>query len=191
MGKNLEHHSSSVSIENNHPGCMWSILHVLKYHHWRYIKKKLHHNSGGNRKHAKWDGNPGNISTDSKVGGTPRSNNTGNHHSTENSNDKRQKSVHVKGISTDASAQQSKEILDALDMINIDKDIFKIFLQDSTNPLAHYMHHHYTFTTKMGYSVSFPLAGSSYGIGSGARKGKQKQEGLEKLQAGSHTKKLC
>ncbi|KAI9380477.1 hypothetical protein POPTR_016G095500v4 [Populus trichocarpa] len=322
MGKNLEHHSSSVSIENNHPGCMWSILHVLKYHHWRYIKKKLHHKSGGNRKHAKWDGNPGNILTDSKVGGTPQSNNTGNHHSTvidkktqftsatkasvksriksrisdelskrkgrhcrsstypirspmmqtdsfrhtelsdedlvsdirlsdgcltiaeeptssttklldpsvptsledynredcgpmltsnhlghnqvdmtekelienhsllqENSNDKRQKSVHVKGLSTDASAQQSKEILDALDMINIDKDILKIFLQDLTNPLAHYMHHHYTFTTKMGYSVSFPLPGSSYGIGSGARTGKQKQEGLEKLQAGSHTQK--
>lgn len=61
---------------------MWSILHVLKYHHWRYIKKKLHHKSGGNRKHAKWDGNPGNILTDSKVGGTPQSNNTGNHHST-------------------------------------------------------------------------------------------------------------
>ncbi|KAJ6755869.1 PROTEIN TRM32, partial [Salix purpurea] len=52
MGKNSEHHNSSVSIENNHPGCMWSILHVLKYHHWRYIKKKLHHKSG-NRKHAK------------------------------------------------------------------------------------------------------------------------------------------
>lgn len=74
-------------------------------------------------------------------------------------------------------------------MINIDKDILKIFLQDLTNPLAHYMHHHYTFTTKMGYSVSFPLPGSSYGIGSGARTGKQKQEGLEKLQAGSHTQK--
>ncbi|KAJ6969338.1 hypothetical protein NC653_037105 [Populus alba x Populus x berolinensis] len=42
----------------------------------------------------------------------------------ENSNDKRQKSVHVKGLSTDASAQQSKEILDALDMINIDKGYF-------------------------------------------------------------------
>uniref|UniRef100_A0A6N2N183 DUF4378 domain-containing protein n=1 Tax=Salix viminalis TaxID=40686 RepID=A0A6N2N183_SALVM len=312
MGKNSEHHDSSVSIENNHPGCMWSILHVLKYHHWRYIKKKLHHKSG-NRKHAKGDGNPGNIITDSK---------DGNHHSTvidkktqsisitkasvksriksrisdelskrkgqhcrsstypirsplmrtdsfhhtelsdedlvsdirlsdgcppiaaeqissttrlldppvptsleeynredcgpmltsnhlglnqvdvtekelienhsllqENSNGKRQKPVHVKDLNMDASAQQSKGILDALDMINIHKDCFVKDLQESTNPLAHYMHHHYTFTTKMGYSVSFPLPGSSYEIGSRAREGKQKQEGLEKLQAGSHTQK--
>ncbi|KAJ6316234.1 hypothetical protein OIU78_019501 [Salix suchowensis] len=312
MGKNSEHHNSSVSIENNHPGCMWSILHVLKYHHWRYIKKKLHHKSG-NRKHAKGDGNPGNIITDSK---------DGNHHSTvidkktqsisvtkasvksriksrisdelskrkgqhcrsstypirstlmrtdsfhhtelsdedlvsdirlsdgcptiaveqtssttrlldppvptsleeynredcgpmltsnhlghnqldvtekelienhsllqENSNGKRQKPVHVKDLNMDASAQQSKGILDALDMINIHKDCFVRDLQESTNPLAHYMHHHYSFSTKMGYSVSFPLPGSSYEIGSRAREGKQKQEGLEKLQAGSHTQK--
>ncbi|KAB5519908.1 hypothetical protein DKX38_024227 [Salix brachista] len=107
----------------------------------------------------------------------------------ENSNGKRQKPVHVKDLNMDASAQQSKGILDALDMINIHKDCFVKDLQESTNPLAHYMHHHYTFTTKMGYSVSFPLPGSSYEIGSRAREGKQKQEGLEKLQAGSHTQK--
>ncbi|KAJ6750193.1 hypothetical protein OIU85_000795 [Salix viminalis] len=345
MGKNSEHHDSSVSIENNHPGCMWSILHVLKYHHWRYIKKKLHHKSG-NRKHAKvdgfsglestkqpliilriprtpekginWtlqprDGNPGNIITDSKDGNhhstvidkktqsisvtkasvksriksrisdelskrkgqhcrsstypirSPLMRNDSFHHTElsdedlvsdirlsdgcptiaaeqsssttrlldppvptsleeynredcgpmltsnhlglnqvdvtekelienhsllqENSNGKRQKPVHVKDLNMDASAQQSKGILDALDMINIHKDCFVKDLQESTNPLVHYMHHHYTFTTKMGYSVSFPLPGSSYEIGSRAREGKQKQEGLEKLQAGSHTQK--
>ncbi|CAK7333861.1 unnamed protein product [Dovyalis caffra] len=322
MGKNLENHSSGISIENNHPGCVWSVLHILKYHHWRYIKKKLHHKSGGNRKHAKGDGNPVNNATASKDDGTPQNKNAGNHHSKvidkkmqstsvtkasvksriksiisdelskrkgrhcrsstypirspltrsdsfrrtelsdedlfsdirltdrcptvaednnsstaslldpfvpksfedyncedcgpilssnhlghnqadeaekelienhsllpENSNNKRQKSIHVKDLSMDASAQQSKEILDALDMINLDKDFFLKILQDSTSPLAHHFHHQQAFTTKMGYSVSFPSPGPSYGIGSGASKGKQKQDGTEKLQAGSQTQK--
>ncbi|KAA8518903.1 hypothetical protein F0562_016323 [Nyssa sinensis] len=43
MGKNMDHKHSGISIKNSHPGCMWSILHVLHYHRWHCLKKMLPH----------------------------------------------------------------------------------------------------------------------------------------------------
>ncbi|CAL5334939.1 unnamed protein product [Camellia sinensis] len=48
MGKNQD---TAISIPNNHPGCMWGILHVLHHHRWQQVKKKmlLHKRLGGPR----------------------------------------------------------------------------------------------------------------------------------------------
>ncbi|XWS67063.1 hypothetical protein CRYUN_Cryun05aG0254300 [Craigia yunnanensis] len=45
MRKHMRHKSASISIPHGHPGCMWGVLHVLKYQrwHWRFIKKRLPH----------------------------------------------------------------------------------------------------------------------------------------------------
>ncbi|XVF76635.1 hypothetical protein PTKIN_Ptkin13bG0282200 [Pterospermum kingtungense] len=58
MGKNMRHKSApaGISIQQGHPGCMWGILHVLRYQHWhwRFIKKRLPH-----KKHGEGDESPG------------------------------------------------------------------------------------------------------------------------------------
>ncbi|XP_052188619.1 uncharacterized protein LOC127798990 [Diospyros lotus] len=40
MGKHLWREPANQQFEDNHPGCMWGILHVLDYHHWNYNVKK-------------------------------------------------------------------------------------------------------------------------------------------------------
>ncbi|KAJ1406889.1 hypothetical protein SESBI_24701 [Sesbania bispinosa] len=43
MGKHLiPSDQSTVQTRDNNPGCMWGILHILDYHHWR-VKKVLPH----------------------------------------------------------------------------------------------------------------------------------------------------
>lgn len=115
----------------------------------------------------------------------------------ENSDNKMQKLIHAKELNTDASDQQLKEIVDALNMINMDKEFFLKILRDPGSPLAHRFHNQQAIRTKIGYSksVSFPLRGSSYRRGSGSSKFKQKQEVIEssaqevQLQADSQTQK--
>ncbi|XVE76363.1 hypothetical protein DITRI_Ditri12bG0166300 [Diplodiscus trichospermus] len=43
MGKRMRQKTAGISIPLAHPGCMWGILHGLKYQrwHWRFIKKRL------------------------------------------------------------------------------------------------------------------------------------------------------
>jgi hypothetical protein len=38
MGKHFRDKHCSFLSESSHPGCTWNILHVIKYHHWRYGK---------------------------------------------------------------------------------------------------------------------------------------------------------
>ncbi|CAN0906128.1 hypothetical protein LINGRAHAP2_LOCUS24060 [Linum grandiflorum] len=43
MGRkmSLEPKQTHQQFAGRHPGCMWGVLHVLKYQRWRYIKKRL------------------------------------------------------------------------------------------------------------------------------------------------------
>lgn len=55
MGKSLKssEQSSAVQIQDNNPGCMWGMFHILDYHHWR-IKKVFHHKK---KRHARYKRN--------------------------------------------------------------------------------------------------------------------------------------
>ena len=45
MGKDsVSSEQSTVKLhDENNPGCMWGILHVLDYHHWRIVRKVFPH----------------------------------------------------------------------------------------------------------------------------------------------------
>ncbi|RDX76886.1 Protein TRM32, partial [Mucuna pruriens] len=56
MGKRIRDKESALSNANSnsghhtHPGRVWGILHVIKYHHWRQVKRRLtHRRHGGGR----------------------------------------------------------------------------------------------------------------------------------------------
>ncbi|GFZ18014.1 hypothetical protein Acr_26g0012830 [Actinidia rufa] len=54
MGKHLRTEPVDEIIEDNHPGCMWGILHALDYHHWQYnVRKMLPHKKHYGLRHAK------------------------------------------------------------------------------------------------------------------------------------------
>ncbi|PSR90070.1 hypothetical protein CEY00_Acc30267 [Actinidia chinensis var. chinensis] len=54
MGKHLRTEPVDEIIEENHPGCMWGILHALDYHHWQYnVRKMLPHKKHYGSRHAK------------------------------------------------------------------------------------------------------------------------------------------
>ncbi len=91
-----------------------------------------------------------------------------------------QKLIHAKELTTDASLQK-KEFLDALDIINVNKNFLLKFLQDPDSPLAQHFHNQQAFSAKMGLTKceSLPLAGSTGGRGSGPSKLKHMQEGIE------------
>ncbi|PSS23760.1 hypothetical protein CEY00_Acc08583 [Actinidia chinensis var. chinensis] len=65
MGKNLQHQDTGISIENNHPGCMWGMLHALHHHRWHHVRKKmLPHKRHRGVRHSTGDGNQqNNINT--------------------------------------------------------------------------------------------------------------------------------
>ncbi|KAJ7950326.1 Protein TRM32 [Quillaja saponaria] len=73
------------------------------------------------------------------------------------------KSINARILATDAPAHHFKDFLDALDIINVNKDLLLKLLQDPGSPLAQHFHNQHAFTAKMGLtkSVSFPLRGSS------------------------------
>ncbi|KAI5325622.1 hypothetical protein L3X38_034696 [Prunus dulcis] len=61
MGKNLRDENSNNPSGNEHSaGCVWGLLHVMKYHHWHYVKKRLVHKRHRWNKHAAGVGDPGN-----------------------------------------------------------------------------------------------------------------------------------
>ncbi|CAN6723893.1 unnamed protein product [Malus baccata var. baccata] len=60
MGKNLRDKNPNNSSGNEHsPGCVWGLLHMMKYHHWHYVKKRLVHKRHRGNKHAVGVGIPG------------------------------------------------------------------------------------------------------------------------------------
>lgn len=61
MGKNLRDENSNNPSGNEHSaGCVWGLLHIMKYHHWHYVKKRLVHKRHRWNKHAAGVGDPGN-----------------------------------------------------------------------------------------------------------------------------------
>ncbi|KAJ1401718.1 hypothetical protein SESBI_28612 [Sesbania bispinosa] len=71
MGKRIREKegatSNGVNCHPTHPGRVWGILHVIKYHHWRHVKRRLtYRRHGGGRRDAR-DDIPG-TSDDSVVG---------------------------------------------------------------------------------------------------------------------------
>lgn len=65
MRKHMRRKHSAAAFENAHPGCMWGILQVLDYHHWRHVKKMLplRRHGGGRRS----EGNIIDIQNDGKI----------------------------------------------------------------------------------------------------------------------------
>ncbi|XP_027364437.1 uncharacterized protein LOC113871542 [Abrus precatorius] len=58
MGKRIREKESGMSNGNSshptHPGRVWGILHIIKYHHWRHVKRRLtHRRHGGGRNDAR------------------------------------------------------------------------------------------------------------------------------------------
>ncbi|KAM1648367.1 hypothetical protein ACFX1Q_010392 [Malus domestica] len=51
MGKNLRDKNPNNPSGNEHSsGCVWGLLHIMKYHHWHYVKKRqVHKRRRGNR----------------------------------------------------------------------------------------------------------------------------------------------
>lgn len=59
MGKRVREKQSAIHHHGNgshhtHPGRVWGILHIIKYHHWRHVKRRLttHRRHGGGRNDA-------------------------------------------------------------------------------------------------------------------------------------------
>ncbi|KAL1330420.1 hypothetical protein HN51_047648 [Arachis hypogaea] len=60
MGKHIgekesELSSASSSHQQNHPGRVWGIFHVMKYHHWRHVKRKHSHKKHDDGRHEARD----------------------------------------------------------------------------------------------------------------------------------------
>ncbi|XP_050379459.1 uncharacterized protein LOC126796772 [Argentina anserina] len=63
MGRKMRgKQSSDETGTGNNQGCAWGMLHIMKYHHWHYVKKRLVYKKRGNNKNGA--GNHGNC-TDS------------------------------------------------------------------------------------------------------------------------------
>uniref|UniRef100_A0A2C9V997 DUF4378 domain-containing protein n=2 Tax=Manihot esculenta TaxID=3983 RepID=A0A2C9V997_MANES len=297
MGKNLQQGGPEIiGKSRSTPGCMWGVLHILKYHHWRHIKKRLPHKRGPSNKNEIGYENPGNdineLNTDkisdnqiemyqvdekttqpapatkSSVKSrlkallteelyrrknkqrrsdscpfhppTSRkdssnqlqlsndetskeanptvfddsnywvaseldlllpdssegkySDETGNHlehkqddetgkqlienHLVENSDSEKQNLAHSKELNVNSSTKQSKEALDALDMINMNKDFLMKILQDPGSPLAHLFHNQQAISRKKKYSKSQSFSSASHMRRSASRKHKPVQEGV-------------
>ncbi|GFS37874.1 TRM32-like protein [Actinidia rufa] len=59
MGKHSRTEPVDDLFEDNHPSCMWGILHALDYHHWQYnVRKMLPHKKHCGSRHAKGNGRP-------------------------------------------------------------------------------------------------------------------------------------
>jgi hypothetical protein len=48
MGKRIRNNkevgvSNGIHCHHTHPGRVWGILHIIKYHHWRHVKRRISH----------------------------------------------------------------------------------------------------------------------------------------------------
>ncbi|KAK3226379.1 hypothetical protein Dsin_006241 [Dipteronia sinensis] len=82
---------------------------------------------------------------------------------------------------SDDSFYQSKEFLEALKLINMNKEFFLKVLQDPSSVVSHNLHNHRPFCVKTGFtrSETFPLPGSSRGRHPETSKLKNKQDVIE------------
>ncbi|KAJ9180722.1 hypothetical protein P3X46_008934 [Hevea brasiliensis] len=303
MGRNLQQANSTI-IGKSRPstGCMWGVLHILKYQQWRHIKKRLPYRSGASNKQAVGAGNPGHDTNDLKTGtiseherlgnnssmvdekitqpappvakssvksrlkallsdelyrrkGKHRrsescpvrspltrtdpirhlepsdkdpiaarnsnaasptiaddnklsdplvsnsfeggnSDGTGNHlghkqvdetgkklienrHFLENSDSESENLVPSKELNIDASTYKSKEVSDAIVMINMNKEFLLKILKDPGSPLAHRFRNQQTLSHKRAFSKSLSFSSPGNIRDSGSRKIKQKQGGVK------------
>ncbi|CAL0328387.1 unnamed protein product [Lupinus luteus] len=68
MGKRIRDKQSALpngnATHHAHPGRVWGILHIIKYHHWRHVKRKLtqkRHGCAGRNDASYRDGIPENV----------------------------------------------------------------------------------------------------------------------------------
>lgn len=90
------------------------------------------------------------------------------HHNQWNSNEgvTEEKLMNAKILTKDASPHLFKDFLDALDVINTNKDFLLKYIQDPGSPLPFHTHDHQQFSggkTRRAKSISFPVSGSSSG----------------------------
>ncbi|XP_047307056.1 protein TRM32-like [Impatiens glandulifera] len=219
MGKHLPKReaSLSLSVEKNHPGCMWSLVHVLHHQRWFHVKKMIPNRRHNSRRTQA--GHPGavaatgnyefkqhidpqmkktlvlNPATKSSVRKLKSifliemSKRKGNHRRTSSCPDKSQlkrtesinllensvipriespQAVNIKNSSLvpqgesklqdDSTETQSKQLLDALDIFNMNKELFGKLLRDPISPLSYHIHKQQTSKPRSGYakSLSFP-----------------------------------
>ncbi|XP_057970902.1 uncharacterized protein LOC131159763 [Malania oleifera] len=95
-----------------------------------------------------------------------------------------QKLMYAKELSVEASLHQSKEFLDALDLISMNRDLFLKILQDPDSPLAHHFHGERAYGPKMELSRS----GSFPAVGSSGRRGYEPSKLRQEQEIGSHSK---
>ena len=58
--------SNEINSQHTHPGRVWGILHIIKYHHWRHVKRRITHKKPCSGTHYARDEIPG-TSNDSGV----------------------------------------------------------------------------------------------------------------------------
>ncbi|PQQ06862.1 uncharacterized protein Pyn_32989 [Prunus yedoensis var. nudiflora] len=72
-----------------------------------------------------------------------------------------QKLIHVKELDADASLHHLKEILEALDIINVNKELLVKILHDPGSPLAQHFHNQQAVSAKTSLSKSESFPGPS------------------------------
>ncbi|XP_019414417.1 PREDICTED: uncharacterized protein LOC109326185 [Lupinus angustifolius] len=90
--------------------------------------------------------------------------NTSNFFSSPNEGDPEEKLINAKILTTDVSPHLFKDFLDALDIINTNKDYLLNYIQDPGSPLPFHSHNELKFSGKRrSNSISFPVFASSSG----------------------------
>ncbi|KAJ8747062.1 hypothetical protein K2173_014440 [Erythroxylum novogranatense] len=263
MGKNLQLSESGLSVPRSRPGCMWGILHILKYQRW-HIKRRLAYKRGDgnnvkglgnfdsrrvklhgtarkilgalkkerqasrsssyperidlmrNESFRRLEHSDDTLHANGSNDGIPRTVDdlsshvtdqfdpvvmrsfgkqnfedfdtecTGNHSEhTEVDNTGKllidQDFILGKEFSEHNLVGQTKDMLDALDMINMNKEFFLEILQDPDSSLAHHFLNEQASSTRRRYlkSPSFPSPFSSDELHSDPSKLKKSQEGIE------------
>uniref|UniRef100_A0A0R0EKA2 DUF4378 domain-containing protein n=1 Tax=Glycine max TaxID=3847 RepID=A0A0R0EKA2_SOYBN len=161
MGKQIREKECALPNRNSHhthPGRVWGILHVIKYHHWRQVKRRLtRRRHGGERP----DANCGtmfskDILEHSKIH---------KHLCSPSQGGPEEKLMNAQILTTDASPHLVKDFLDALDVINTNKDFLLEYIQDLGSHLPFHTHDQQSFNGKQrrAKSLSFPVSASSSG----------------------------
>ncbi|KAJ0020257.1 hypothetical protein Pint_32368 [Pistacia integerrima] len=68
MGRQLQREHSGLQFESYHPGCLWSILHILDNHQWRNVKRIIPNKKHLRGRKAICFGNPKTISLERESG---------------------------------------------------------------------------------------------------------------------------
>ncbi|KAJ0084187.1 hypothetical protein Patl1_30910 [Pistacia atlantica] len=68
MGRKLQREHSGLQFESYHPGCLWSILHILDNHQWSNVKRIIPNKKHRRGRKAICFGNPKTISLERESG---------------------------------------------------------------------------------------------------------------------------